>query len=113
MRHFGTVIAILHSVLKITVDKKPKELTLKLEGRVAGPWVAEFNRTWHSLAPSLDSKKLTVDLRGVTQMGREAQRLLAEIYAVTGAEFQTNSLEIEFYVQEAMRDHPRNEKRGA
>ena len=100
-------------MLKITVDEKPKQLTLRLEGRVAGPWVAEFNRTWHSLAPSLDSKKLSVDLRGVTQMDPEAQRLLAEIYAETGAEFQTNSLEMEFYVQEVMRDHHRNGKKGA
>jgi ABC-type transporter Mla MlaB component len=113
MRHFGTVIAILHSVLKITVDKKPKELTLKLEGRVAGPWVAEFNRTWHSLAPSLDSKKLSLDLREVTRIDAEGRRLLAEIYEKTGAEFQTGSLLMEFYAQEAMREHPRNESKGA
>ena len=100
-------------MLKITVDEKPKQLTLKLEGRVAGPWVAEFNRTWHSLAPSLDSKKLSLDLRGVTQMDPEGQRLLAEIYDMTGAEFQTNSLEIAFCVQEVIREQHRNEKKGA
>jgi ABC-type transporter Mla MlaB component len=100
-------------VLKITVDEKPKQLTLKLEGRIAGPWVAEFNRTWHSLAPSLDSKKLTLDLREVTQMDAEGQSLLSEIYAKKGADFQTNSLEMEFRVQEVMREHPRNKNKGA
>jgi len=38
---------------------------------------------------------------------------LAEIYDMTGAEFQTNSLEIAFCVQEVMRDHHRNGKKGA
>ena len=98
-------------MLKITVDEKQNLVTLKLEGRIAGPWVAEFNRTWHSLAPSLDSKKLSLDLRGVIQIDAEGQRLLSEIYDMTGAEFQTNSLEMEFCVQEVMREHHRNEKK--
>ena len=108
-RYFGSVIAVHDSVLKITVDEKPKQLTLKLEGRIAGPWVAEFNRTWHSLAPSLNSKKLSLDLRGVIQIDAEGQRLLSEIYDMTGTEFQTNSLEMEFCVQEVMREHHRSE----
>jgi hypothetical protein len=101
------VIAIPKSVLKITVEEKAKLVTLKLEGRIAGPWVAEFNRTWHSLAPSLDSKQLSLDLREVTHIDAEGRRLLVEIYGKTGAEFQTDSLLIEFYAQEAMREHPK------
>ena len=100
-------------MLKVTVEEKAKLVTLKLEGRIAGPWVAEFNRTWHSLAPSLDSKKLSLDLREVTRIDAEGRRLLAEIYEKTGAKFQTGSLLIEFYAQEAMREHPRNESKGA
>jgi ABC-type transporter Mla MlaB component len=89
-------------------------VTLKLEGRIAGPWVAEFNRTWHSLAPSLDSNnKLSLDLREVTQIDAEGQDLLSEIYDKTGAEFQTNSLVMEFYAQQAMRDHHKNGSKGA
>ena len=111
--HFGSVIAIPNSMLKVTVEETAKLVTLKLEGRIAGPWVAEFNRTWHSLAPSLDSKKLSLDLREVTRIDAEGRRLLAEIYEKTGAEFQTGSLLMEFYAQEAMREHPRNESKGA
>jgi ABC-type transporter Mla MlaB component len=108
IRHFGSVIAISTGVLRITVDEKPKLVTLKLEGRVAGSWVAEFGRTWRSLAPFLDSKKLSLDLREVTQMDAEGQSLLAEIYDKTGAEIQTNSLEMEFCVREVMQEHDRN-----
>src|SRR5690242_11635248 len=97
VRHFGSVIAIPNSVLKITVEEKGQLVTLKLEGKITGPWVAEFSRTWQSLAPSLDSKKLFLDLREVTQINAEGRRLLAEIYDKTGAEIQTDSLLIELY----------------
>jgi ABC-type transporter Mla MlaB component len=99
-------------VLKITVEEKEKLVTLKLEGKITGPWVAEFSRTWQSLAPSLDSKKLSVDLREVTQINAEGRRLLAEIYNKTSAEFQTGSLLMELYAQEAMHQHDRNDKRS-
>jgi len=112
IRHYGSVIAIPNSVLKITVEEKGKLVTLKLAGKITGPWVAEFSRTWQSLAPSLDSKKLSVDLREVTQINAEGRRLLAEIHDKTGAEFQTNSLLMELYAQEAMREHQRNDKRS-
>jgi ABC-type transporter Mla MlaB component len=99
-------------VLKITVEEKERLVTLKLEGKVTGPWVAEFSRTWQSLAPSLNSKKLSVDLREVTQISAEGRRLLAEIYNQTSAEFQTDSLLMELYAQEAMREHHKNDKRS-
>ena len=54
-------------------------MSIKLEGRIVGPWVAEFDRTWHSLASSLDGKKLSVDLRGVTYIDSEGREVLAEI----------------------------------
>jgi anti-anti-sigma regulatory factor len=100
-------------VLKITVEENGQLVTLKLEGKIAGPWVAEFSRTWQSLAQSLNSKKLSVDLREVTQISAEGRRMLAEIYGKTGAEFQTGSLLMELYAQEAMREHDKNDKRSA
>jgi hypothetical protein len=111
--HFGFVIAIPNSVLKITVVEKAELVTLKLDGQIAGPWMAEFNRAWLLLAPSLDSKRLSLDLRGVTHINVEGQHLLAEIYDKTGAEFQTDSLVMEFYAQEAMQARDRHEKQGA
>jgi len=111
-RHFGSVIAIPNSVLKITIEETEKLVTLKLEGKITGPWVAEFSRTWQSLAPSLNSKKLSLDLREVTQINAEGRCLLAEIYGGTGAEFRTGSLLMELYAQEAMREQQRNDKRS-
>jgi hypothetical protein len=112
IRHFGFVIAIPKSVLRITIEEKGQLVTLKLEGKISGPWMAELNRTWQSLAPSLNSRKLSLDLREVTQINAEGRRLLAEIYDKTGAEFQTGSLLMELYAQEAMREHYKNDNRS-
>jgi hypothetical protein len=100
-------------MLKITVEESAALVTLKLEGKIAGPWVAEFNRIWLSLAPSLSSKKLSLDLREVTHIAPEGRRLLAEIYDKTDTIFQTGSLMMKFYAQEAMREHHGNEEKGA
>ena len=97
-------------MLKITIQNEAKIVALKLEGRIAEPWVTEFNRTWRSLAPSLDSKKLFLDLRGVTFIDADGRHLLAEIYGQTGAEFRTDSLLTGFVVHQVMRDSPRNGK---
>jgi hypothetical protein len=62
-------------------------VTLKLEGRFIGPGVSELDRAWRVLAPSLGSRKLSVDLCGVTFMDEAGQKLLAEIHKGTSARF--------------------------
>ena len=78
-------------------------MTIKLEGRIAGPWVAEFNREWRSLAPSLGSKKLSVDLRGVTFVDGHGRQLLREIYEKTGADIVADTPLTMYFAEEAMR----------
>jgi hypothetical protein len=72
--------------LRITVQEKAKGVTIKLEGRIAGPWVEELHRTWLSLAPSLEPKDLFVDLCDVTLVDVAGKHLLREIRK-TGAVF--------------------------
>ena len=97
-------------MLKITINEEATVVTLKLEGSLAGPWVAEFDRTWHALAPSLDSKKLSLDLREVTFIDADGRRLLADISKKTGTDFQTDSLFIDFLVQEAKQRDEKDRK---
>ncbi|MGC1964879.1 MAG: hypothetical protein WA673_00385, partial [Candidatus Acidiferrales bacterium] len=73
--------------LKITTHEEPESITLRLEGKVVGPWVAELERAWQSLAGSAPSKKLPIDLRGVRHMNEDGRRVLAEIHRQTGADF--------------------------
>ncbi|MGA7920876.1 MAG: hypothetical protein WCA38_14520 [Candidatus Acidiferrales bacterium] len=75
---------------------------MRLEGRVTGPWTSEVQKAWHLLAPSLGSRKLRVDLRGVTHVDANGKLILAEIHSKTGAEFLANTPMTKYFADEAM-----------
>lgn len=89
-------------MLRITVHEGPEIVAIKLEGKVAGSWVGEFERTWCSLESSWSSKKFSLDLRGVDFVDREGRGLMRKIYAKTGAAFLTNSPLTTYFAEEAM-----------
>jgi len=99
-------------VLKITILEDPKVVTVKPEGRIAGDWVAEFRRTWKDLATNLGSRKLCLDIRGVTFMDENGRKLLAEIYGKTEAEILADSPLTKYFAEEAMRKISSNGKEG-
>jgi hypothetical protein len=88
--------------LRITIKENPRALTMKLEGRIAGPWVSEVSRAWQSLAPSLGIRKLSLDLSGVTYVNPDGVQLLQEIYEATHAEFLADSPLTKYFAEEAM-----------
>ena len=90
-------------MLKISVDDDPEEATLRLEGRVTGPWVDEFKKAWRSLCDSLGARKLWIDLRGVTHMSADGKQVLAEIHSKTGAEFIADTPMTKYFADEARR----------
>lgn len=55
------------------------------------------------LATSLGSRKLWVDLRGVTQMNVEAREVLAEIHQKTGAKMLADTPMTKYFAEEARR----------
>ena len=67
-------------MLKITVEKGPRCTTLRVEGRLTGPWVHELERAWRGLAADADSGGVSVDLTDVTFVGEEGKRLLEDMY---------------------------------
>ena len=66
-----------------------------------GPWVAELDRTWQLLGPSLGKKKLSIDLCDVSYIDREGRRILAEMYRQTHAQFETDTPLAEYFAEEA------------
>jgi len=95
-------------VLRITINEEPKKLTLKLEGRVAGPWVGELDRTWHSLCAALEKKALSIDLCDVTYVDREGRKILADIYRQTRAQFEADTPLAEYFAEEARASSPKS-----
>jgi anti-anti-sigma regulatory factor len=61
-------------------------MSIKLEGRIAGPWSAELSRVWVETAPRLASRKLLLDLRNVTYADNAGTQALMEIYRQSRAE---------------------------
>ena len=97
--------------MRITIREAEKVVTLKIEGRAAEPLIAELHRAWQGLAPSLGSRKLSIDLRGVTFMDTTGRHLLAEIHAKTSAEFLADTPMTKYFAEEAMRGIRTNSRR--
>ena len=95
------------STIRITVEKAAEKAAIRLEGRVAGANVGAFQQAWQTLAPSLESRRLLVDLRGVTHMDANGREILAEIHAQTGAEILTSTLMTQYFADEARNHKPR------
>jgi len=67
-------------MLRVTteIEEERGRATLKLEGKLAGPWVDEFERCWCSTLEKW--KKVVVELDGVTFIDSRGKCLLAKIH---------------------------------
>ena len=67
-------------MLKITVETTNERSTLRVEGKLTGPWVGELERAWSNSRSESLGKSCVVDLSDVTFVGAEGQKLLAEMH---------------------------------
>jgi hypothetical protein len=88
--------------MKISMNDDAMVATLKVEGRVVGPWAAELERTWHDLWTSTRPKRLQLDIRGVTFADQKGSRILREIVRVTGANIVADSPLTQYFAKLAM-----------
>jgi ABC-type transporter Mla MlaB component len=86
-------------VLRISVEHLSDSTTLRLDGKVVGPWVGECREVWRSLEDMVGSKLLRIDLRGVSFMDAGGAELLREIYASSGAEILADTPLTKHYAQ--------------
>jgi anti-anti-sigma regulatory factor len=64
-------------MLKVTTTtNQDQTITLKIEGKLAGPWVEEVTRVWDN-TPRSPRSGYVVDLRSVTFIDNTGQALLA------------------------------------
>jgi len=68
-------------MLRITIQESPRAIRLQLEGKLAGPWVDELERSWTAAASSSGKRRLHVDLTGVSFISTPAKELLRRISA--------------------------------
>jgi hypothetical protein len=88
------------NTLKITIQENDTAVEITLEGRVAGPWVAELDNTWKEIAPKLSNRRLSIDLRNVIYSEPKGKQVLREIYAQTHATLVASTPWTEYLAQE-------------
>lgn len=86
-------------MLKITVEKSRGVANLKLEGRLAGPWVHELELTWEAAIGDANCKSILVDLCSVRFIDAKAYDLLARICR-HGAQFKTSGFLVKSIIEE-------------
>ena len=86
--------------LRITVHERESSIEVTLEGRLAGPWVAELSKAWRETAPRLGSKRLTINLHNLTYSNEEGKQVLREIVAQTSADILTSDPLMHHFAQE-------------
>jgi ABC-type transporter Mla MlaB component len=69
-------------MLRITVDDRPDQISLRLEGDLSGPWVSELEDSWR--AARVNGPLVCVDLAGVQYVDRAGKYLLA-LLEINGA----------------------------
>ena len=100
------------AMLRITDQQVQGAHIIKLEGKIVGPWVDELKRAWSSIAPSLGSKELQLDLRDVAFADNKGKQLLQEIYRKTHARFLANSPLTQYFADEAMQEFRKESQEG-
>jgi anti-anti-sigma regulatory factor len=99
-------------MLRITLQESERAQTIKLEGKIAGPWVEEFNRSWQSLEALPGSRELRLDLRGVAFVDAKGRELLRKIYQKTNARFLTDSPLTRYFADDAIQQSPKGGEEG-
>ena len=83
-------------------------MEIKLEGRLAGPWVDELTRFWQEKASQLASRKLLIDLRDMTFADTGGTQALRSIYVQTNAELLAGTPWTRFIAEQITREDAQN-----
>src|SRR5207244_12584682 len=84
-------------MLRITWTSNEQQMTLKLEGELAGPWVDETERARSDLVGTAPRRQVVVDLEDVSFIDAEGRKLLARMLD-QGAELQSSHLRTKYII---------------
>jgi anti-anti-sigma regulatory factor len=90
-------------MLRISITQTTATVAILLEGRVAGPWAEELQRTWADVAPTVGKRSVAIDLRNTTYADASGIGVLRDIYGKTVAELITGSPWTKYLAEEVTR----------
>jgi len=95
-------------MLRITTEKEPKQVTLKLEGELAGTWVSDFLLAWRKCRRILDGRALLVDLSSVVRIDKSGEYLLALVHC-HGAQLTGSGIAVRHLIHTIGLEWPRTQ----
>lgn len=98
-----------NGMLKISVIDRRTERRLVLEGKLIAPWVAELRTAWQAANGLVGGPALVVDLRNVTVISQEGEKVLLELMS-DGARFRCSGVLIRHLIHELARRQKRNSR---
>jgi len=99
--------------LRITVYERESSIEITLEGRLAGPWVAELSKAWIETAPRLGTRMICLNLRDLTYSNEDGKQVLRELIAQTSAEIITSDPVTKYLALEISNDKSNSTHAGA
>jgi ABC-type transporter Mla MlaB component len=91
-------------MLKITFENDSRPATIKLEGKLSGPWVSELARAWDKFIGDKPGRTFTVDLSEVTFIDSEGRKLLSSMVD-RGAELRAAHLMTKYIVEQIVKEY--------
>jgi hypothetical protein len=73
-------------MMRITTNENLRALTLRLEGRLEGPWATLLEKCWRKAAAPRRRKAFRVDMSGVSFIDAAGRRVIAAMHK-HGVEF--------------------------
>jgi anti-anti-sigma regulatory factor len=64
-------------MLRISVESEARQVTLRLEGRLAGAWVKELEDAWREADATRSGRPLALDISAVDHVDQAGEYLLA------------------------------------
>ena len=99
-------------MLKVTVERGDRVTTLKLEGKLSGPWVDEAAKVWSVVVVGTAAKDVVVDLSGVTFIDKEGKKLLGQMLR-RGAQLRDGRLMTRYIINQLVQEAKDSQKKGA
>ena len=88
-------------MIKIQMKELDDQLTLQVEGRLAGAFVPELENCWRDARASQPNRKISVDLKSVTCIDRDGRSLLQLMHR-NGVGFLRAGLAIQDILEQVM-----------